>query len=179
MTKVAIQGTHGSYSEEAAMKLISGAKLLECEDFAETFKALDAGRVDYVVVPVANKIVGDIEGTAGYLRSGGFRELERASIPVRHVLAGAPGADLGRVEIVTSHVEALRQCRRYLKARPGWTQNIGTDTASSVRRIVEEGNIAAAAIGSRRAVEAYGAKILAEDISDDPDNWTTFCLLTR
>jgi prephenate dehydratase len=56
-------------------------------------------------------------------------------------------------------------------------QIIGADTASSIRRIVEENNAENAAIGSRRAAEIYGAKILKENIADDLENWTTFYLL--
>ena len=179
MSKVAIQGIQGSYSEEAVHILMSGAELLECCDFAETFDSLETGRAEYAVVPVENKIVGDISGTVNTLREDRFRILDRAVLKVRHVLAGVPDSKLGQIESVRSHVEALKQCRRYLAAKPRWVQVIGTDTAGSVRRVVREGNSSNAAIGSRRAAEMYGAKVLADDIADDPDNWTTFCLLTR
>ena len=56
-------------------------------------------------------------------------------------------------------------------------QIIGADTASSIRRIVEENILENAAIGSRRAAEIYGGKILKENIADDLDNWTTFYIL--
>ena len=179
MSKVAIQGIQGSYSEEAVRTLMGGAELLECSNFAETFNSLETGRAEYAVVPVENKIVGDITGTVSILREDRFRILDRAVLKVRHVLAGTPDSKLRQIESVRSHVEALKQCRRYLAANPKWTQVIGADTAGSVRRVVEEGNSSNAAISSRRAAQMYGAKVLAEDIADDPDNWTTFCLLTR
>ncbi len=179
MTTVAIQGIRGSYSEEAAMTLIAGAELLECEDFAETFSSLEAGRAVYAVVPVKNKIVGDIEGTARFLREKHFPIIDQLSLKVSHVLAGPLHAKLETIETVRSHVEALKQCRRYLGLKPDWTQIVGSDTASSVRWVTEQGNAANASIGSRRAVEMYGAKVLAEDIADDSENWTLFYLVGK
>ena len=65
-----------------------------------------------------------------------------------------------------------------------WSDNkfqavTGTDTASSVRRIVAEGDKKTAAIGSRRACEMYGGKILRENIADDAENITYFYLVGR
>lgn len=177
MIQVAIQGIRGSYSEEAALALVSEAAIIECEDFAATFEAVRVGRADYAVVPVENKITGDIEGSKSILRGGDFREHERLPLKVQHVLAGIRDADIGDIDRVRSHVEALKQCRNYLVTR-GWAQEIGADTASSIRRVVENGDIHVAAIGNRRAAEFYGAKIIAEEIADDRDNWTTFCLIS-
>lgn len=179
MTTLAIQGIRGSYSEEAALTLIAGAELLECQDFAETFSSLEAGRADYAVVPVKNKIVGDIEGTTRIVREKHFQIIDQLSLKVSHVLAGPLYAKLETIETVRSHAEALKQCRRYLDSMPGWSQVIGADTASSVRLTMEQGNTAQAAIGSRRAAEMYGARILAEGIADDSENWTLFYLVGK
>lgn len=180
MTSVAIQGVRGSYSEEATHRLMGlDAEIVECVDFTSTFEAVANARAEYAVVPVENKIVGEIEGAMSILRSGGFKIHERLPLQVMHVLAGTTCADLASIKTVRSHVEALKQCKRYLSANPKWAQVIGSDTASSVRRIVEENVVEHAAIGSRRAAEIYGAKIIAEDIADDHDNWTTFFLIGR
>ena len=177
MNSVAIQGIHGSYSEAAARQLRPNAEIVECRDFAETFRAVETGKAGYAVVPVENKIVGEIEGTASVIKSGRFRIVERIQIGVEHVLAGTENAEFGTVATVRSHVEALKQCRKYIGANPRWIEVIGSDTASSVKRIVEQGDPANAAIGSRRAAEIYGAKIIAENIADDDGNWTAFCLI--
>jgi prephenate dehydratase len=179
MSLIAIQGIRGSYSEEAALDIVGEAAILECDDFAAMFEAVRTETAEYAVVPVENKIVGEIAGAMNILRAGGFREYERKPLRVRHVLSGTNDSTLGTIKSVTSHVEALKQCRRFLEAHSEWTQVVGADTASSVRRVVETGGRGLAAISSRRAAEMYGAKILAENIADDPDNWTTFCLIGR
>jgi prephenate dehydratase len=178
MSLVAIQGVKGSYSEEATLRILGdGAQILECENFEDTFTAVEFGRAEWAVIPVENKIVGEIETPQRLLRLSGLRILERLPLEVRHVLAGTPDAEFEVLESVRSHVEALKQCRRFLSEHKNMTQIIGSDTASSVRRIVDEDIPVNTAIGSRRAAELYGAKILRENIADDLENWTTFYLI--
>jgi len=178
MTRVAIQGVSGSYSEEAARKLLGNdASILECRTFEEAFSAVRHGDADSAIVPVQNKIVGEIRQSLDLLKAGPFHVLETLALKVQHVLVGTPESKAESLVSVRSHIEALKQCRKFLAAHPNLTQIVGADTASSVRRIVEEANPANAAIGSRRAAELYGAKILGKDIADDIDNWTTFYLI--
>ena len=178
MRRVAIQGVAGSYSEEAVRQLFGGdASILECLDFEETFDAVRVGDADNAVVPVINKIIGEIRRPVELLGAGSFKILDKLPLRVQHVLAGTPDGNFEELVSVRSHVEALKQCGRFLASHPQLTQVIGADTASSIKRIVEGSNPTHAAIGSRRAAELYGAKILCEDIADDIDNWTTFYVI--
>ena len=180
MTRVAIQGIRGSYSEQAVREMLGqDVSLIECHDFDETFGKLSSGDAEQVVVPVENTIVGEISRPVELLSSGTFRVLEKLPLRVQHVLAGTAGSSIDRLVSVRSHVEALKQCRRFLASHAHLTQIIGADTASSIRRIVSEGNPTNSAICSRRAAELYEAKILAENIADDTDNWTTFYLIAK
>lgn len=180
MSTVAIQGVKGSYSEQATIEIMGGnADIVECLNFAETFDAVTSKRAEFAVVPVENKIIGEIEGTIEFLRGNKFRVFERLPLKVVHVLAGTNDAKIESLKTVRSHIEALKQCRAYLGTNLHWKQIIGADTASSIRRIVDENHSENAAIGSRRAAEIYGAKIIAENIADDQDNWTTFWLIGR
>lgn len=178
MTRVAIQGIKGSYSEEAVREIFgTDASVLECLDFESTFAAVASGDADNAVVPVENKIVGPIIQTEELLKTGRYRVLEKLPLKVQHVLAGTAGADFESLVRVRSHAEALKQCRKFLATNPRLKQVSGPDTASSVKQIVEEKDPESAAIGSRRAAELYRAEILLENISDDIDNWTIFYLI--
>jgi len=178
METVAIQGIKGSYSEQATHEIFNGsAEIVECMSFDETFTKVIGGSTRYAVVPVSNTIVGEISSSMSLLKQSGLPVLKDIKIRVQHVLAGTPDAEFEDLKSVRSHVEALKQCRKFLDANPQLEQIGGADTASSIRRIVTEGDPAKAAIGSGRAAELYGAKILKEDIADDIDNWTTFYLI--
>lgn len=180
MKKVAIQGIEGSYSEEAAQKIIgAGAEILCCRDFDQTFETLLAGRAFYAVVPLKNKILGFIEKPLELLNKSNVKVLDEMPLEIRHVLVGTPDADFENVQQVESHVEALKQCRNFLSENPQIRQIVGDDTASSVKKIVGEKDVSRAAIGSRRAAEIYGGKILRENIADDAENVTWFYLLGR
>jgi prephenate dehydratase len=182
MSVVAIQGVRGSYSEEAARCLMGAdAEIVECLDFAEAFETVANARAEYAVMPVENKIVGEIRDVIGLLRTSSFKVIRKSRLKVEHVLTGTPDCDgeLESIRTVRSHIEALKQCRRFLSANTHIRQVVGADTASSIRRVVEENFVDNAAIGSRRAAEIYGAKIIAENVADDKDNWTTFWLIGR
>jgi prephenate dehydratase len=178
MKRIAIQGIRGSYSEEAVREIFGAdASVLECSDFESAFAAVEFGDADNAVVPIENKIVGAIQPTCDLLNASSFRVHERLRLRVGHVLAAAPGATFDGLVSVRSHIEALKQCRKFLHANPKITQLIGTDTASSIKTIIEERDLTRAAIGSRRAAALYGADIIRENVADDDDNWTMFYLI--
>lgn len=180
MSVAAIQGVCGSYSEEATFKLLgASAEILECEKFEDAFQTLLENRAEYAVIPFTNKIVGRIEVPHELLKKTNLKIVEKLPLEVRHVLVGTRDAEFENVKSVRSHVEALKQCRRFFSTNHQLQQVIGADTASSIRRIVEENDSRNAAIGSKRAAEIYGAKILRENVADDLENWTTFYLLRK
>lgn len=175
---VAIQGTLGSYSEEAALKLFGRrANLLGFSSFFETFQALLLRNADYAVIPVRNTIIGEIKVAVDFLNQSDLRVVDEVPLQIQHVLAGTKDARLEKILAVRSHVEALRQCRRFFELNPWITRIIGADTAGAIRRVVADGMAGYAAIGSRRAVRLYGAKILLENVADRYLNQTTFYLV--
>ena len=56
--KIAIQGEPGSFSHEAALKLVPGATIVPCTLSAEVFAALSEGNgaVDVAVIPIENSL---------------------------------------------------------------------------------------------------------------------------
>lgn len=178
MSLIAIQGIRGSYSEEAVEKMFGAeAQIFECLDFEQTFSAVLQGEVDYAVVPLKNKIVGEIKSATAALSKTDLKILEEVALKIQHVLIGAKSAKFSKLQTICSHEEALKQCRNFLSKHANLQISIGSDTASCVKKVIEEDNAKKAAIGSRRAAEIYGGKILRENISDDTKNVTTFYLI--
>ncbi len=180
MCGVAIQGIKGSYSEQAVLEMFGRkAKILCCRDFDKTFDAFHLGNADYLVVPLRNKIVGDIEKPWQLLKQSGLQILDELALEVRHVLIGTPDAEFAAIASVESHAEALKQCKNFLENNPQIQNIVGDDTASSVKKITDGKDSRRAAIGSCRAAEIYGGKILQENIADDLENVTWFYLIGR
>jgi chorismate mutase/prephenate dehydratase len=178
MIRIAIQGVRGSYSEEAATNLFgTDTSIVECPNFEATFAAVRRGDADHAVIPVENKIVGRIAATTKLLRVNRNSVIDKLPIRVRHVLAGVPDASFEDIVSVRSHIEALKQCRKFFAKNPNIRQVVGADTASSIRNVIREGDAANAAICSRRAAELYGADIILDAVADDVDNWTVFYVI--
>jgi prephenate dehydratase len=178
--KIAIQGSKGSYSEEAAGKMLgSGFEIISFPGFRESFNYILQGKADYGVFPIENKIIGKIEQVIVLLRETNLKIHDRLGLEIRHTLIGTPEARVQKVEFVYSQREALLQCKKFFLRNPGLKMIEGPDTASSVREVMMKGLPKNAAIASKRAAEVYGGKVLCEDIADEQENWTLFCLVGR
>ena len=180
MKRVAIQGIKGSYSDEAALQMLGPTvDILECNSFDLAIDAVLQGTGDMAVVPVENKILGRIEPAAGLVEDSSVKILDQCRLAIEHMLIGTDSAKFETLASVSSHVQALRQCRKFLNGHPKLSQIVGGDTASCVKSVVGIGDKSMAAIGSRRAAEIYGGKVVLENIADEPDNWTRFVLVGR
>lgn len=180
LTKAAIQGTRGSYSEMAAIKALgSDIEILGCDTFDEAFAILRSGLAEYAVIPKRNSTVGEIVSTKEHLKAADIEVIDTLDVEVRHVLAGSVEASFEDITHVYSHPEALRQCSEFLEATPQLTPVEAVDTAASLRDIVWENDVRSAAICSEAAAELYGGVILKRDVADTKDNITTFVVLRR
>jgi prephenate dehydratase len=178
-TRIAIQGEPGSFSDEAARKLLGSAvTILPCATFRAAFAALGGRRVHACVIPIENTLAGSVHENYDLLLEHRYWVEAELKMRIRHMLIARPGVTLRQVRQVYSHPVALAQCRNFFE-RHRWLEPVAAyDTAGSVKQIVgQRGN--EAAIAGRAAAAAYGARILARNIEDDPGNFTRFLLVTR
>ena len=177
--KIAIQGESGSFSHEAALKLVPGAEIVPCALSAEVFAALDAGSADAAVIPIENSLAGSVLDHFDLLLKHDVKVVRETLVRIRHNLIAIAGASIGEIDRVFSHAVALAQCRRFLAEHPGMKAVAFYDTAGSVKHLVGLGEKRAAAIASEAAAAYYGAQILARGIEDDEENYTRFFLVRR
>ena len=177
--KIAIQGEPGSFSHEAALKLVPGAEIVPCALSPEVFAALDAGSADAAVIPIENSLAGSVLEHFDLLLAHDVKVVREALVRIRHNLIAIAGASIGEIDSVFSHAVALAQCRRFLAEHPRMRAVAFYDTAGSVKHLVGLGEKRAAAIASEAAAAYYGAEILARGIEDDQENYTRFFLVRR
>ena len=175
--KIAIQGEAGSFSHEAALKLVPGAEIVPCALSAEVFAALDSGAADAAVIPIENSLAGSVLEHFDLLLAHDVKVVRETLLSIRHNLIAIAGASLGEIDRVFSHAIALAQCRRFLAEHPRMRAVAFYDTAGSVKQLVGLRDKRAAAIASEAAAVYYGAEILAGNIEDDPENYTRFFLV--
>ncbi len=177
--KIAIQGEPGSFSHEAALKLVAGAEILPCALSAEVFAALDSKAADAAAIPIENSLAGSVLEHFDLLLKHDVKVVRETLLRIRHNLIAIRGASLDEIDRVFSHAVALAQCRRFLANHPKMKAVAFYDTAGSVKQLVALRDKHAAAIASEQAAIYYGAEILETEIEDDPENYTRFFLVRR
>jgi arogenate/prephenate dehydratase len=179
MTRVAMQGIAGAFSEQAVRMHFGTADIIACRTFDDAAAALETDLVDYAVLPVENLIAGSVPGMQQIAARPDFKIVAEVVLPVHHCLMGLPGANVDDLHSVLSHPVALLQCSVFLNAHPRMQRTEWFDTAGAAQHVATLGNIDVAAIAARPAAERYGLTILVENIEDRRDNITRFLVLTR
>lgn len=175
---VAFQGEPGAFSEEAIFNLLGEkAEALPCANFEEMFRALLEKRAEYALAPMKNSLVGEITRPNELLAENNLRVVDTYKMYISLSLIACEGAKFEDLQTVESHYVALGQCKHFFAENPQLAQRVGSDTASSVRKVIEDGDLSRAAIASKRTIEIYGGQILRENLQDVQDNFTTFYLL--
>src|SRR5258706_15407199 len=177
--KVAIQGEPGSFSHEAARRMVPGCTLLPCARSAEVFDHLQAGDVPVAVIPIENTLAGTVTEHADLLLAHDVFIQREFHLRIIHNLIAARGVKRESLRRVFSHPVALDQCRDFFRNNPKIQATPFYDTAGSVKHIVETDLRDAAGIASRHAASVYKGRILAVGIEDDKRNFTRFFLLRR
>jgi prephenate dehydratase len=177
--KIAIQGEPGSFSHEAAIKLVNDALIVPFALSADAFAALAKQDVQAAVIPIENSLAGSVSEHFDLLLANDVNVERETLLRIRHNLIGISGATVGDIDRVFSHPVALAQCRRFLADHPKMEAYSFYDTAGSVKQLVELRDHHAAAVASAAAASYYGADILVANIEDNPENYTRFFLIRR
>ena len=176
--RVAFQGEPGAFSEAAAIQLLGDRiTTVPRTTFDVAFRALEDRSVDALLAPVENTLAGSVVRVYDLLLQSQLSIVAETILPIEHHLIGCPGATLQGLRSVASHPMALAQCERFFSSHPELKRVPSEDTAGSVRQALARGDKSGAAIAGRRAAEHYRGVILAEDIQDNPENFTRFVLL--
>lgn len=181
---VAIQGTHGSYSDAATHRLWPDATLLPRHEPLDVAVAVRDGSADAGVLPVENALVGALPNVLDLLyeqfADGALTLTHEMLLPIHHTLAAPPGATRDGIMRVFSHPVALSQCRRFLERELAYVEVVSAwDTAGSAELVAQTGDRSWAAIASPDAARRLGLTVLAEGIADQPSNQTRFLAFRR
>src|SRR5829696_7118603 len=182
--RVAIQGTHGSFSEAAARRRWPELITLPCREARDVVAAVREGRADAGCLPIENSLIGSVTTTYDLLQEafgdGTLRLTHEILHPVHHTIMSLPGATLSGIRRVLSHPVALGQCRIWLSEHLPDAELVSAwDTAGSAEIVAQEQNPSLAAIAARPAADVHCLVPLAERIEDDPTNQTRFLTFTR
>jgi prephenate dehydratase/prephenate dehydrogenase len=182
---VGFLGPLGTFSDQAAEHLRGLLAPQEIdtspqESFSALLEALDAGELEFAVMPIVSSSSGLVDSAARALleAKGEVRAVGIVDVPIRFDAFGRPEAGehaLAAGARCLSHDQALRQCAQFLR-----TRRLEAEASESTVRACEEvrdgGGVALAGpgIGQR-----YGLVRLASDVGDISGALTRFLVLGR
>ncbi|MCA9365684.1 hypothetical protein KC723_02220, partial [Candidatus Kaiserbacteria bacterium] len=169
--KIGVMGAKGSFSEKAgedyiAQNFIDNGKIIPLISAEAVLTALGAGEIDRGIFPIENSNGGIVIEAVHAMAKHQFAIERLFEIDVHHMLLVKPGITTSRITKITSHDQALKQCRMYLKRR--WADAEIEPYADTAKAAEDLGNgtlpESTAVIAPRRCAELYGLEILEESI---------------
>ena len=171
-------GPPGTFTHMAAQRAFGmAARYVEAATIPAVFDAVMHGATTYGVAPIENSTEGNVPSTLDSFLETEVKIRSEVVLDVSHSLVGRHD-DLGRIERVYSHPQAIAQCREWLfKHLPRAQLVVSLSTSSAAREAATDD--AAAAIASRLAAELAGLTVLREGIQDRKENATRFVVLSK
>ncbi len=175
---VAYLGPEGTYTHLAALKHFGGSiHGTPVTTIEEVMREVEAGNVDYGVVPVENSLEGGINQTLDALGKSLLKICGEVVLNIHHQLLSRTG-DIAAIKCVYAHTHALAQCRHWLAGNlAGVECTAVSSNGEAARRVRDEPD--AAAIAGEVAAEIYQLGVLRRNIEDDPTNTTRFVVLGK
>jgi len=177
--KVAIQGELGSFSHEAAERMLPRCTVVPCARSAEVFDRVERGSVEGAVIPIENTLAGTVAEHADLLVSRKVFIQAEYLLRIIHNVIAPPGVQMRSLRRVLSHPVALDQCRDFFHQHPQIEPVPFYDTAGSVKHVIENHLKDAAGIAGQQAAREYSGKILKAGIEDEKSNFTRFFLIRQ
>jgi len=176
--KIAFQGESGANSHIACQQAYRKYQPLPCPTFEDAFATVRSGRAELAMIPIDNSLAGRVADIHHLMPRSGLHIVAECFLPVQHQLLAPKGATLKTIKTVESHVHALGQCRKIIRAL-GVKAVVAADTAGAAREVAEAGDVTRAALATKLAAKIYGLKTLKKNVADDAHNTTRFVVLAR
>jgi chorismate mutase/prephenate dehydratase len=175
--KVAYLGPEGTFTQQAALKHFGESAIsLPMAAIDEVFREVEAGAVNYGVVPVENSTEGVINHTLDSFMDSGLRISGEVVLRIHHHLLVAETTRRDKVSRIYSHPQSFAQCRKWLDAHFPQAERVPVSSNAEAARLVRT-EWHSAAIAGDMAAKLYGLARLAEKIEDRPDNSTRFLII--
>lgn len=177
--QVAYLGPEGTFTQQAAIKHFGQwVKTKPLIAIDEVFRDVEAGAVNYGVVPVENSTEGVVNHTLDTFLNSNLKICGEVELRIHQHLMIGPNTRQEAISRIYSHQQSLAQCRKWLDAHMPHVERVPVSSnAEAAKRVNTEWN--AAAIAGGMAAELYGLEIISPKIEDHPENSTRFLIIGR
>lgn len=178
MKKVAYQGVEGAYSHLACHHVYPKYEAIACKSFDETMYLVEEGKADIAMIPMENSTAGRVEEIYRLIPKMKLHIIAEHFEPVNHCLLALPGSSIKDIKSVSSHPQALAQCKHNIE-KNNLIARAKFDTAGSAEELFLMKDKTHAAIASSLAAEIYNLDILDGAFQDLKNNTTRFLVLSK
>jgi prephenate dehydratase len=175
--KIAYQGEAGANSHIACREAYPNHEPVAMGTFEDAFAAVKEREVDLAMIPIDNSVAGRVADIHHLLPASNLYIVGEHFLRVHHQLLIVKGASPKDLTSVHSHVHALGQCRKIIRAMK-LKPVVAADTAGAAREHTEDKYKTRASIATRLAAEIYGLDIVKENVEDEEHNTTRFIVLS-
>lgn len=175
--RIAFLGPNGTFTQTAALKHFGhSVSTVPLSSIDEVFREVEAGAVNYGVVPVENSTEGVVTHTADSFMTSTVQIIGEVQLRIHHHMLVSDNTQEEAISRIYSHQQTLAQCRKWLDAHYPKAERVAVSSnAEAARRI--KGEWHSAAIAGETAAELYSLKKLYECIEDNPKNSTRFLII--
>ncbi len=179
--RIAVMGSQGSFSEEAALKYCVLHKIKHCSllypvSAEGVLHLLEVEKADVGIFPIHNSTGGIVEESIYAASEHNFFIDDLFGVEVSQCLMALPNVKMKDIKTIMSHPQALAQCKGYLKSFfPNAELIEGSDTATSAKYLGENSRQKTmAVIAPVGCAKLYNLNLLEEGIQDQKNNITHF-----
>ncbi len=176
--EIAYLGPEGSFSDQAT-RLRFGSSILSkpFPSIPDVFRAVEADKCSYGVVPVENSTEGLVNSTLDMFLNSELNIYSEIYMKISLNLLGYE-EDLSKIKTLYGIRIANQQCKNWISQNLPNIEISETSSTTRAAQIVSEKK-EGAAIASSVAAEIYGLNILKESIEDLPNNTTRFLIIGK
>ncbi|MCG7598923.1 prephenate dehydratase [Halomonas sp. McH1-25] len=175
--KVSYLGPEGTFTQQAALKHFGeSARSLPMAAIDEVFREVEAGAVNYGVVPVENSTEGVVNHTLDSFMDSSMKICGEVVLRIHHHLLVSSTTRQDKISRIYSHPQSFAQCRKWLDAHYPHAERVPVSSNAEAARLVKT-EWHSAAIAGDMAAKLYGLDRIAEKIEDRPDNSTRFLII--
>ncbi|WP_026485809.1 prephenate dehydratase [Caldanaerobius polysaccharolyticus] len=179
--KLSYLGPQGTFTEEACFKYDGESQYehVEYPTIDTVIASVKEGQTQEGIVPIENSIEGSVNTTLdAMLEQEELFIKSEILLPIRHNLI-SNCKDISEVKAIISHPQALAQCYKHIKRFLPYAEIISTESTAKAALIASQEKSGVAAIGTLRAAQLYGLKVLMKDMQDYDNNITRFIVVSK
>lgn len=184
--KIGVMGATGSFSEQAGelYKKQHGAvtdEILPLITAEAVLTAVEAGTIERGIFPIENSNGGIVIEAVHAMAKYRFAIERMFELDVHHMLLVKPGVTASHITTISSHDQALKQCRMYVKRMWPTAEIVPYKDTAQAAADLGAGVLpdTTAVIAPRQCAALYGLEILEESIQDLKFNYTTFVVARK